>query len=224
MTTDRAAAGCPRPSTGRRLAAWLASPCPRSGSGCSWPAPVGWLVVAYLGSLVVLFLNAFWSRDPFTCLVVREFTLDNFVEMLDEPALPDGDPADRRRWPSWSPLTCVVLAFPIAYYMAQGRLAAGSAASSPWRSLMPLWASYLVKAYTWRLILSEDGVLNWVLAPLGLRGPGFGERRGSVARLHLPLAAVHDPADLRRPRADPDVPPRGVVRSRAAEAGRRSAG
>jgi putative spermidine/putrescine transport system permease protein len=41
--------------------------------------------------------------------------------------------------------------------------------------LMPLWASYLVKAYTWRLILSNDGVLNWLLAPLGLRGPGLGE-------------------------------------------------
>ena len=39
---------------------------------------------------------------------------------------------------------------------------------------MPLWASYLVKAYTWRLILSNEGVLNWALAPLGLRGPGLG--------------------------------------------------
>jgi putative spermidine/putrescine transport system permease protein len=41
--------------------------------------------------------------------------------------------------------------------------------------LMPLWASYLVKAYAWRLILSEEGVLNWLLGPLGLKGPGFGE-------------------------------------------------
>ena len=47
--------------------------------------PVAWLGVAYLGSLVVLFLNAFWTRDPFTSLVVREFTLDNFVELFTTP-------------------------------------------------------------------------------------------------------------------------------------------
>jgi putative spermidine/putrescine transport system permease protein len=41
--------------------------------------------------------------------------------------------------------------------------------------LMPLWASYLIKIYSWKLILSQDGVLNWALEPLGLRGPGFGE-------------------------------------------------
>ena len=68
-------------------------------------------------------------------------------------------------------VTCAVLAFPIAYYMAR-------VASARTRGLlvvavlMPLWASYLVKAYSWRLILSEQGLLNWLLDPLGLRGPG----------------------------------------------------
>ena len=67
-----------------------------------------------------------------------------------------------------------VLAFPIAYYMAR-------VASPRVRGLlvvavlMPLWASYLIKAYTWRLILAEDGVLDWFLAPLGLKGPGYGD-------------------------------------------------
>ena len=71
-------------------------------------------------------------------------------------------------------VTDAVLAFPIAYYMAR-------VASPRTRGLLivailtPLWASYLVKAYSWRLILSEDGVLNWFLAPFGLRGPGLGE-------------------------------------------------
>ncbi len=41
--------------------------------------------------------------------------------------------------------------------------------------LMPLWASYLIKAYSWRLILSDGGVLDWILKPLGLSGPGFGD-------------------------------------------------
>ncbi len=81
MTTVPSPAADPRPSTGRRSAAWLHRH-PRSRLGLILALPVGWLVVAYLGSLLVLFLNAFWSRDPFTSLVVREFTLDNFVELL----------------------------------------------------------------------------------------------------------------------------------------------
>ena len=76
--------------------------------------------------------------------------------------------------------------------------------------LMPLWASYLIKAYTWRLILAEDGVLNWFLAPFGLKGPGYGEV-AAVARVRLSLAAVHDPAAVRRAGADPVVGARGVV-------------
>ena len=98
--------------------------------------------------------------------------------------------------------TCIVVAYPIAYYMARvasprvrGVLAVAV--------LMPLWASYLVKAYAWRLILSEGGVLDWALKPFGLTGTGV-RRHRRLARLRLPLAAVHDPADLRRPRTDPD--------------------
>jgi putative spermidine/putrescine transport system permease protein len=157
---------------GRRFAAWLHRH-PRSRLGLILALPVGWLVVAYLGSLLVLFLNAFWSRDPFTSLVVREFTLDNFVELL----VTDVYRAVMIRtvvMAALVTLTCVVLAYPIAYYMAK-------VASSRVRSilavavLMPLWASYLVKAYSWRLILSEEGVVNWALAPFGLHGPGFGD-------------------------------------------------
>ena len=43
--------------------------------------------------------------------------------------------------------------------------------------VLPLWASYLVKAYAWRLILAEKGVLNWVLGPLGLKGPATARSR-----------------------------------------------
>ena len=87
--------------------------------------------------------------------------------------------------------------------------------------LMPLWASYLVKVYAWRTILAEDGILNWVLDPFGLSGPGFGNV-AHLARLHLPLAAVHDPADLRGPRADPELAARRVGRPRRARRGGRS--
>jgi putative spermidine/putrescine transport system permease protein len=71
-------------------------------------------------------------------------------------------------------VTCGLLALPIAYYMARvaGPRMRGALVVAV---LMPLWASYLVKAYSWRLILSQSGVLNWLLQPLGLRGPGLTE-------------------------------------------------
>lgn len=156
----------------RRLAGWLDRHA-RVRLAMLLAAPMGWLLVAYLGSLTLLFLNAFWSRDPFTGQVVREFTPNNFVEILTNPLYR----TVTLRTVAMAvvvTLTCAVIAFPIAYYMAR-------VASSRTKGLlavavvMPLWASYLVKAYTWRLILSNDGVLNWLLGPLGLRGPGLGD-------------------------------------------------
>ena len=75
--------------------------------------------------------------------------------------------------------------------------------------LMPLWASYLIKAYTWRLILSEEGVMNWFLAPLGLSGPGFGEVGLWLVftYLWLPYMILPVYAGLER---IPDVAARGV--------------
>jgi putative spermidine/putrescine transport system permease protein len=67
----------------------------------------------------------------------------------------------------------VLIAVPMALYMAKvaaPRLRGWLVAAV----LTPLWASYLVKAYAWRTMLSTDGVVNWALQPLGLKGPGFG--------------------------------------------------
>jgi putative spermidine/putrescine transport system permease protein len=156
----------------RRLAAWLHAH-PKARLTLLLAAPVGWLVVAYFGSLGVLFLNSIWLRDEFTGLVKREITDANFVELF-------GNPLYRTvlirtvGMAALVTLTTGVLAFPIAYYMAR-------VASPRVRGflvvavLMPLWASYLVKAYSWRLILSQDGLLNWALQPLGLHGPGQSE-------------------------------------------------
>ena len=100
-------------------------------------------------------------------------------------------------------ITDIVLAFPIAFYMAK-------VASPRVRALlvvavlMPLWSSYLVKVYTWRIMLQHDGIVNWALDPFGLHGPGLRER-GHLARVLVPVAAVHGPADLRRARANPEL-------------------
>jgi putative spermidine/putrescine transport system permease protein len=156
-------------SARRRLAAWLSSR-PRVRLGLLLAGPVAWLVVAYLGSLAVLLVNSLWQRDEFTGLVQRTFTTSNFTELLSNPLYR----TVLLRTVGMAvavTLTCAVLAFPVAYYMAR-------VASPRTRGLlavavvMPLWASYLVKAYSWRLILSEEGLLNWLLQPLGLRGPG----------------------------------------------------
>jgi putative spermidine/putrescine transport system permease protein len=134
--------------------------------------PIGWLVIAYLGSLAVLFVAAFWHLDPFSGLVVKETSLDNFRTIAE------GEVYRTIVWRTvriafFVTLTDIVLAFPIAFYMAKvasprvkGLLVVAV--------LMPLWSSYLVKVYAWRTILSEEGILNWALAPLGLEGPDYG--------------------------------------------------
>ena len=156
-------------SLARRVAVWL-WPRPRVRVSLLLATPVAWLVVAYLGSLAVLFANSLWQRDEFTGLVQRTFTLSNFSELVSNP-LYRTVLLRTAGMAGLVTLTCVILAFPIAYYMAR-------VASARTRGLlavavlMPLWASYLIKAYSWRLILSEQGLLNWLLAPFNLRGPG----------------------------------------------------
>ena len=139
--------------------------------GALLAGPVGWLVIGYLGSLAVMLVAAFWRLDPFTQEIVHDWTLKNFETLLTEPVY-------RRitfrtvRMAAAVTVACAVLAFPIAYYMA--RIASRRARRVLVVAiLIPLWASYLVKVYTWRTILAENGVLNWMLAPFGIEGPGY---------------------------------------------------
>ena len=134
--------------------------------------PLGWLVVAYLGSLAVLFLSAFWQLDDFSGEIVKQPTFDNF-RLLWENDVYRTIALRTIGIAALVTVTDAILAFPIAFFMAKvasprvrGLLVVGV--------LMPLWASYLVKVYAWREILSEDGILNWVLSPLNMKGPGFG--------------------------------------------------
>jgi putative spermidine/putrescine transport system permease protein len=134
--------------------------------------PLAWLVVAYLGSLAVLFIAAFWSLDDFSGQVVHSYSLDNFRTLWEgkvyrEIVLRTVGVA------AAVTVTDAILAFPIALFMAK-------VAAPRTRNvlavavLMPLWASYLVKVYAWRTILNEDGIFNWALQPFGLHGPGYG--------------------------------------------------
>jgi putative spermidine/putrescine transport system permease protein len=134
--------------------------------------PLGWLVVAYLGSLAVLFVAAFWHLDSFTSAIVKDYSLANFRTLWE------GDVYRTIALRTVGiaaavTVTDALLAFPIAFYMAK-IAAPRTRALLGVAVLMPLWASYLVKVYAWRTILAEEGILNWALDPFGLSGPGFG--------------------------------------------------
>ncbi len=146
---------------------------PRVQLGALLGAPLGWLVIAYLGSLALLFISAFWRIEPFSGKVVTELSLDNFETLVSESVYRTVT-VRTVVTAALVTLAAIVLAFPIAYYMAR-------VASPRTRGilvvsiLLPLWSGYLVKAYAWRIILSEGGILNWVLDPVGLKGPGYGD-------------------------------------------------
>jgi putative spermidine/putrescine transport system permease protein len=151
--------------------------------GALLTAPLGWLVIVYLGSLAVLLVAAFWTLDEFSGLVVRGFSLDNFRTIIEEPVY-------RRivaRTVSIAALvtiTDIVLAFPIAFYMARVASPRRRAALAV-AVLMPLWASYLVKVYAWRTMFANDGILNWALDPIGLTVPQSGYVRVWIVLSYL---------------------------------------
>ena len=131
-----------------------------------------WLGVLYLGSLAALFITSFWTTGPFGQGVQRTWNLDNYRELFTVPVY---------RTITWRTLLTAisvtlidaVLAFPIALYMAK------VASQRLQRMLVilaitPLWASYLVKAYAWRGMLSSNGPVAWLLQPFGLDTPGYG--------------------------------------------------
>ena len=127
--------------------------------------PLLWLGVVYIGSLAALLLQSFYSIDEFSGLVVREFTLKTYGELL-RPS--NFDIILRTLVMSAAvTLASAVLAFPIAYYAA--RYARGR-----WKAvfylgiMLPLWSSYLVKVYAWKLILAKEGILTWAAEAAGL--------------------------------------------------------
>ena len=171
MTTQPTAA--PGSSPLRRLAVWL-YPRRRLQLGALLLLPLAGLVIAYFGALFILLLNAFWSKDAFTGQVQPfSWTLDAFEELATNPVY--RTIAVRTVAVAAAvTLTDAVLAFPIAYYMA--RVASPRTRRAMVVAvLMPLWAAYLVKVYAWRVILQENGFLEWILTPIGIDAPGLGQ-------------------------------------------------
>jgi putative spermidine/putrescine transport system permease protein len=160
-----------RRSVGHRLAG-LFQGRPRLQVGALLAAPGAWLVVLYLGSLALLLVTAFWTVDPLSGEVIQGFSLENFESLVNEPVYRE-IVWRTVRTAALVTVTDAIIAFPIAFYMAKVASRRGKAILVV-AVLMPLWSSYLVKILSWRTMLSEDGVINWALNPIGLHGPGYG--------------------------------------------------
>jgi putative spermidine/putrescine transport system permease protein len=148
----------------RRLSTYLYLR-PRLILGLLLGPPLLWLGVIYLGSLLALLLNSFFHLDGFTGLVVRKLTLQTYADLLTRPnmeiVLRTGGMA------AVVTLTAVVIAFPLSYYMA--RFASGRVKAGLYLAVMlPLWSSYLVKVYAWKLIMAKEGIISWLAAQLHL--------------------------------------------------------
>ena len=134
--------------------------------------PMAWLVLAYLGSLAVLLMSAFWSTDDYTSEIVHTWNTDNFHQLLTDPTTRT---VALRTLGVAVAVTVIdaMVAFPMACYMAY-------VAKPRYRRflvvlvLTPLWAGYLVKGYAWWVMFSNGGVLDWLGKPIGVGTPGFG--------------------------------------------------
>jgi putative spermidine/putrescine transport system permease protein len=133
--------------------------------------PLGWLGVFYLASLAILLISGFWTVDQFTGKLTHTWTFDNFRGLWDDPTY--RRIALRTLWMAAAvTVTDAVLALPFAYFMA--RIAHPRVRTALFVIvLLPLWSSYLARVYAWRLILNQDGALNWSLDKLGLPSLGI---------------------------------------------------
>lgn len=129
--------------------------------------PLLWFGVVYLGSLLALLAQSAYTFDDFSMTVLPELTLRNYQNLF---AAANFDIVLRTLTMAvMVSLSCASLGFPIAYYMAiyaQG-----------WQRgffyiavLLPMWASYIVKAYSWTVILAKGGILYWFINKAGLGG------------------------------------------------------
>ena len=134
--------------------------------------PLGWFVLIYLTALALLLVTAFWRINDFTTQIERVWNLDNFRTILLDPTyrLIIGRTLAMAIAVT---VTDALIAFPFAYYMA--RVASRRTQTLLFAAvLLPLWASYLARVYSWILILNHSGLLNWSMQSIGLPAPNIG--------------------------------------------------
>lgn len=215
------------PETSRTPAPALRGPVARPGSRLLhrmvWlrlslllSAPLAWMVLVYVVALAALLITSLWSVDSLSSEIDRTWTLDNFRTLLENQVYRD---VTVRTIGVALAVTVidVAIALPIAFYMAK-------VASPRVRRMLvvavltPLWASYLVKVFSWRVVLSEGGPVEW----LGLGSPGYGLTAVVIAQAYiwlpyviLPIFAALDrvPDSLLEAAGDLGAPSGMVLRS-----------
>jgi putative spermidine/putrescine transport system permease protein len=128
--------------------------------------PLAWLGIVYLGSLFSLLVQSFFGFDDFSGQVIYQFTLRSYAELLTNLANLD---IILRTVSMAAAVTlgAALIGFPIAYLMA--RYAIGRVKALFYLAVMlPLWSSYLVRVYAWKLILAKEGVVSWAFAESNL--------------------------------------------------------
>ncbi len=145
--------------------------------------PLIWFVVVYIGALLTMLVNSFFYLDGFTAKVVHEFTLQTYGKLLEPTNL---QIMGRTVWmAALVTAACALVAFPLSYYMA--RFASARIKTFLYLAVtLPLWSSYVVRVYSWKLILAQegiiswfarlvhlDGILNWYLSLPGVGGPSL---------------------------------------------------
>jgi putative spermidine/putrescine transport system permease protein len=130
--------------------------------------PLLWFGTVYLGSLFALLMQSFYAIDDFTARIVYEPTLATYKQVITQPA--NLDIIQRTLVMAVCvTIACALIAFPIANYMA--RYASPRMKAFFYVGVMlPMWTSYLVKVYAWRLILAKQGILSWFFDAAGLQG------------------------------------------------------
>ena len=129
--------------------------------------PLVWFVVVYLGALFSMLLNSFFYLDGFTGKVVRQFTLSTYAKLFDPVNLQIF--LRTTIMAALVTLSCIIVAFPLAFYMARH-------ASPRMRTFLylavtvPLWSSYVVRVYSWKLILAQEGIISWFARIVHLDG------------------------------------------------------
>ncbi|PTW90711.1 putative spermidine/putrescine transport system permease protein [Microbacteriaceae bacterium MWH-Ta3] len=184
---DRAAVSPPRDSVARRGSVFLYRHA-KVRLGLLLSAPLFWLGLVYIAALIALLITALWTVDSFTGDIIIEWSFDNIMTVLTGAVY---QAVTLRTLGAALLVTVidVVVALPIAFFMAK----VASTRAQRWlliAILTPLWASYLVKAYAWRSVLSEGGVLDSALAPFGGSTPGYGFEGTVITLAYLWLPFV----------------------------------
>ena len=129
--------------------------------------PMIYFLIVYLGSLFALLINSFFYLEEFTGLVVRQFTLRTYLQLFSPTNL--GIFGRTAGMAMAVTLADAIIAFPLAYYIA--RYASPKAKTYLYIAVtLPLWSSYLVRVYAWKLILAKEGIVSWFFNLFGLQG------------------------------------------------------